>query len=81
MNDKSRVTAVRAGECPECGSTEMVAGPWGGASRNIFCPHCMTRWNAHGVAYGIVGVDMVGPCTAADLEHAHDTYGEPWRGT
>jgi hypothetical protein len=33
-------------ECPDCGSSFLDEGPRGGASINLICRDCGTRWNA-----------------------------------
>lgn len=69
-----RLIHARFGRCPDCNHGELVAGPWGGASRNIFCPMCMVRWNFHGVSHGIVAVEHGGECDQGDLDHAIERY-------
>lgn len=74
------ITRARAGLCPACGLGDLIAGPWGGASRNVFCTHCMVRWNLHGVAYGIIEVDHAGTATPEDVQHARNVYrDQPFR--
>jgi hypothetical protein len=81
MNDEGNLTAIRAGRCPDCNVNDLVAGPWGGASRNLYCPHCLITWNAHGVNYGVVRVDRGDEITSATIEWARRVYGnERWSG-
>src|SRR5262245_1477438 len=80
-NDETSLRHLRDGTCPKCHGATLIAGPWGGASRNIFCESCLTRWNAHAVNYGIIACDDEGPCAVEDIEHAKRTYGYSfWRG-
>jgi hypothetical protein len=61
------IPKAAAGQCPGCGCSELVAGPVGGASRNVYCPNCHEGWNLHGATMGtVVSVDALGPVT-------HDT--------
>lgn len=68
------IDRARQGRCPNCDRDGLVAGPKGGASRNVFCPSCMVRWNLGGVDFGIITVDYEGACTEADIAHAQAMY-------
>jgi len=72
--------AIRDSRCPQCARRELIGGPWGGASRNLYCPRCMICWTAHGIRFGIAFVDCEGPITADQLHFARRRYGrQPWR--
>src|SRR5262245_52205448 len=73
---------ARDGRCPTCDKRELVAGPKGGASRNVYCPSCRTGWNFHGVSLGvIVKVEPLGPVSLNTIVWARRTYPDeqPWR--
>jgi hypothetical protein len=72
---------IRESRCPHCGLQELVAGPWGGASRNVYCPHCVIGWNLHAVNYGVVSVDRLGPVEESTIDFARRRYPDeqPWR--
>jgi len=70
------IERARQGRCPHCDRDGLIAGPWGGASRNVFCLFCMVRWNFGGVNYGIVSVDYEGACSAPDITHAQTIYAD-----
>ena len=76
------IAAARKGCCPGCGFDKLIAGPWGGASRNVYCAQCHSIWNLHGINYGIVRVDFEGPCTDSHIAHAMRTYpqDQPFKG-
>lgn len=75
------IDAIRNSRCPDCGQQELVAGPKGGASRNVYCPHCLRGWNIHGVDYGVIGVDSIGRVEESYIEFARKMYpaDQPWR--
>lgn len=68
------INYAREGRCPHCLHGDLVAGPWGGMSRNVYCPTCMIRWNLHGVPYGIIAVDFEGNCAQQDIASAQARY-------
>lgn len=72
---------ARYGRCPQCRSRELVAGPWGGLSRNVFCSTCMIRWTFHAVSHGIVQVTNEGECSPDEIDFARQRYpsDQPWR--
>ena len=71
----------RDSRCPKCGLKDLIAGPWGGASRNVYCPHCLRGWNLHGVRYGIVSVENLGEVSEDQIAFAVAQYPneQPWR--
>lgn len=72
--------ALRESRCPRCERQELVAGPWGGCSRNLYCPHCFIGWNIHAPHWGIIGVDCIGPVTQEKIDWARGVYpDQPWR--
>jgi len=82
MNDEGNCAAVRAGRCPDCGDEQMIAGPWGGASRNLYCAVCLSAWCAHGIKYGVISVQPVGKITRDVIEWAKRVYhDERWHGS
>lgn len=55
------VNAMREGRCPDCGASELLAGPSGGISQNIGCNNCLMEFNVHhGFGSGPFGVDRTG---------------------
>jgi DNA-directed RNA polymerase subunit RPC12/RpoP len=42
------IQALQRGQCPDCRNFGMMPGPCGGASMNVACPSCGSRFNAHG---------------------------------
>ena len=82
IDQQTMIARARKGCCPDCNEAGLIAGPWGGGSRNVFCQHCRVRWNIHGVHHGIVGVDREHACTLEDIIHAQRTYpnDQPFKG-
>jgi ribosomal protein S27E len=39
------ISALNKGQCPDCQAQTMIAGPRGGASRNVSCASCGSRFN------------------------------------
>jgi len=85
MNDELQrlrwLEDIRDSRCPHCGLQDLAAGPWGGASRNVYCPHCVIGWNVHAVNFGVIGVDCLGPIHESQIEFARRRYpdDQPWR--
>lgn len=74
--DKRR---IEKGECPDCGSKELLGGPSGGMSQNVGCNHCLMEFNVHHHFGGILGVDRTGKMNkyrAAVFGIASDEYDE-----
>jgi Zn ribbon nucleic-acid-binding protein len=46
-------------KCPKCGCDEFLAGPRGGAARNIKCARCGYWMNVTPVPRTIPGTDML----------------------
>ena len=53
------------GFCPDCGKAPLLAGPEGGCSMNVLCPHCATEFNAGPIAFRN---SAQGGCTERDME-------------
>lgn len=72
---------IRDSRCPHCGLRDLVAGPVGGESRNLYCPHCVIGWNVHAVKWGVVSVDRLGPVDELMILFARRRYpdDQPWR--
>jgi|307.fasta_scaffold618397_2 hypothetical protein len=72
---------IRESRCPHCGLQDLVAGPIGGASRNLYCPHCVIGWNVHAVNFGCIGVQSLGPIDETLILFARRRYPDeqPWR--
>lgn len=57
----SDVNAMSEGRCPDCGASELLAGPSGGMSQNIGCNNCLMEFNVHhGIGTGVFRVDRTG---------------------
>ncbi|MCP1761916.1 hypothetical protein [Bradyrhizobium japonicum] len=39
------IGALRADRCPDCDASDMIGGPRGGASQNLFCGRCGSGFN------------------------------------
>lgn len=55
------VNSMSEGRCPDCGASELLAGPSGGMSQNVGCNNCLMEFNVHhGIGTGVFGVDRTG---------------------
>jgi hypothetical protein len=79
VSGRMAIEAARAGRCPRCGAHGLVAGPWGGESRNVYCSICHAGWNLQGVRFGILLVDSIGEVDDEQIMHAEKTYLQPFK--
>lgn len=52
LDETKMIQALQRNECPDCGNGGMAEGPHGGASVNVACPSCGSRFNACGPGLG-----------------------------
>ena len=59
--DNALVTALNAGECPDCDNpvTEFLVGPKGGINRNVCCPSCWAAFNIGIYRGGVVSAERI----------------------
>lgn len=60
--------ALDAGQCPDCGSHEMIGGPRGGAAQNFACGACLSEFNLLVFAGHIGMIDRMGKLTPQRAE-------------
>ena len=51
------------GSCPDCRKGPLIAGPRGGAARNVLCDNCLSEFNVL-VPTGHI-IDRMGKCSPA----------------
>lgn len=82
-NRGAAAASIRRGVCPDCGAYDLHAGPRGGASLNLACFRCLTRFNVAVWGREIVFLEVTGTIgrTSSDLEQRDRALFEAARWT